>query len=143
MRKELPIEKIKAYLCQIEIGCKYATHELNTASSLIVELLSGEHTGWGEVFLPKIEPQWTWLDTVAPLLLTQDATAMDGLLYSWPQKQRPKMQLSDCSTYCHPDVDLVAEAVSFALYDLCAKSKGIPLRAPWGFKLMLTTVTQP
>ena len=35
------------------------------------------------------------------------------------------MSLADCSTYCHPEVDCVGEAVSIALHDLHARQRGV------------------
>lgn len=122
----MSIEYVNIYLCKIDIGFSYATDDLSSATSLIVELYGDGVSGWGEVLFPKIELPWQWACRVCPLLLGQDANFLDELIDLWPRDRR-KLCLNDCSTYCHPDVDLVAEAVSIALHDLVGRLRGLPV----------------
>lgn len=120
----LPIDTVRLYHCRLGMHAEYATHALTQADVLIVELHSGEDIGWGEVFMARCEPLWRWAGEVAPLLLGQDADRLDALLDLWPAT-RPKLTKEEGGTYCHADVDCVAEAVSIALYDLAARARGL------------------
>lgn len=130
--KRIEIDNIRLCHAQIVFGCSYATDNLDMANSLILSISSKGVSGWGEVFLPRVEPQWSWALKVLPGLIGQDANELDSLLDRWPAGQRPRMTLEECSTYCHPEVDLVAEAVSFALYDLVSRQMKRPVRELFG-----------
>ncbi len=130
--EKIVIDSIKGWHTRIAFGCSYATDRLDNANSLVVAISGQGHTGWGEVFLPRVEPQWTWAGKVFPGILGHDANELDALIDAWPLDARPRMTCAECSTYCHPEVDLVAEATSFALHDLVARTRGIPIRELWG-----------
>jgi len=130
--ERLAIDAIHLWHTRIAFGCSYATDRLDHANSLVVAVSHRDLVGWGEVFLPRVEPQWTWAGRVLPPLLGADAGELDALLDRWPAAERPKMSRGECSTYCHPEVDLVAEATSFALHDLVARSRGVPIRELFG-----------
>ena len=130
--KRIVIDSIRIFHTRIAFGCSYATDRLDNANSLVVAISGLGQTGWGEVFLPRVEPQWTWAVKVLPALLGRDASELDALVDAWPQDERPRMTCSECSTYCHPEVDLVAEATSFALHDLVARVNGVPIRRLFG-----------
>lgn len=120
------IDKVILYLCRVRAEISYSTDKLTDVNALLVELRADGLSGWGEVFLARVEPLWSWARRVAPLIKGQDAVQLDDLIEKWP-KDRPKMAHEDCATYCHEDVDCVAEAISIALHDLVARAKGIPL----------------
>ena len=120
----IPIREVHLYRCSLAARVSYATDTRSEFAVLVVRLLSEDRDGWGEVLLPRVEPLWTWAQRTAPLLVGQDATARDEVMGCWPV-DRPKLDLKACSTYCHPDVDGVAEAVSIALHDLAAKARGV------------------
>lgn len=119
-----PIISIRLHHGIQELSVSYATDARQTVDALIVEISTATHCGWGEVFMPRVEPLWHWAVQVAPCLLGGDAARLDELLEQWP-RDRPKLSLQDCSTYCHPEVDCVAEAVSIALHDLHARQRGV------------------
>lgn len=122
----IPIRRVTLYLCSTESHMRYATDTLTLPTSLLVRLETDGLAGWGEVFLPRVEPLWSWARQVAPLLLGCDAAEGDALLDRWPA-DRTKLAHAECGTYCHPDVDCVAEACSIALYDLTARAAGVPM----------------
>ncbi|MBP6507068.1 MAG: mandelate racemase/muconate lactonizing enzyme family protein [Opitutaceae bacterium] len=119
-----PIIRIRLHHCVQEMSVSYATDARQTVDALIVELSTATHSGWGEVFMPRVEPLWNWAVRVSPRLLGCVAAGLDLLLEQWPT-DRPKLSLQECSTYCHPEVDCVAEAVSIALHDLHAQQRGV------------------
>ncbi len=131
MPKPDPITRVGLHLCRVKMGVSYAKHNLTDASVLVVELTIGDLTGWGEVFCPQPDVLWNWAVRVAPLLVGQDATERDALLDKFPP-DRPKMRAEDCSVYCHPDVDPVAEAYSIALHDAVSRRRGISFGALLG-----------
>jgi L-alanine-DL-glutamate epimerase-like enolase superfamily enzyme len=118
------INSVGLHLLQVNSTAKYSRDTQTKAVSLIVEIKSGDITGWGEVFLPDVDIPWQWTLRVTPMLINKDAEKLDNLIDEWP-KDRKKLPKDVCVTYCHPDVDMVAEAVSIALHDLVAKTKGI------------------
>ena len=102
----------------------YSTDTRNEMDVLVIEISTTKQTGWGEVFMPRVEPLWSWVRQIAPGLIGARASELDTLLEQWPA-DRPKMSLADCGTYCHPEVDCVGEAVSIALHDLHARHEGV------------------
>lgn len=124
MSVAIPIREVRIYRCSLAVRVAYATDTRSEFAMLVVELMSDGITGWGEVLMPRIEPLWGWAQRVAPRLVGQDAAALDALIDRWPA-DRPTLGMKECSTYCHPDVDCVAEAVSIALHDLTAQARGL------------------
>ncbi len=120
------IDRVQIYQCSVELGVSYATHTLAVATSLLVKLEAAGEAGWGEVLLPVPQTLWPWAQRVAPLMLGEDAEALDALLDRLPA-DRPVLTVEQCGTYCHPDVDSVAEAFSIALHDLVARHRGVSL----------------
>ncbi|MBL4574903.1 MAG: mandelate racemase/muconate lactonizing enzyme family protein [Opitutaceae bacterium] len=106
------------------MSVSYSTDTRNAMDVLVIEISTTNHTGWGEVFMPRVEPLWNWARQIAPRLIGARASALDTLLTQWPT-DRPKMSLAECGTYCHPEVDCVGEAVSIALHDLHARHEGV------------------
>jgi L-alanine-DL-glutamate epimerase-like enolase superfamily enzyme len=121
------IRQVHLYHCRLGVGFSYANTSLDEANALVVELVGDGLSGWGEVLLPKVEPLWNWAMQVAPMLLGQDPCQLDHLLEIWPIQNRVLLREADCGTYCHPQVDQVAEAVSIALHDFVGRLQQKPL----------------
>jgi glucarate dehydratase len=115
-----PIHGVVLYRCEVPLEVRYASDSMTTAHVLVVELQAENCHGWGEVMMPRAAPVFARAQQVAPLLIGQDALALDTLLELFPG-ERPRMTLDECGTYCHPDVDGAAEAFSIALHDLVGR----------------------
>ena len=118
------ITDVRIYHCTQTMTVSYSTESRNEMDVLVIEISTAKHTGWGEVFMPRVEPLWRWARQIAPGLVGARASELDTLLKQWPA-DRPKMSLAECGTYCHPEVDCVGEAVSIALHDLHARHEGV------------------
>jgi len=118
------ITDVRIYHCTQAMTVSYSTDTRSAMDVLVIEISTKSHTGWGEVFMPRVSPLWNWARRIAPRLIGARASELDTLLEQWPT-DRPKMSLAECGTYCHPEVDCVGEAVSIALHDLHARHEGV------------------
>ena len=55
------IDGVKLYHCVLGISVRYSSDARCSADILVVEVLSGKWSGWGEVFLPRLEPLYNLL----------------------------------------------------------------------------------
>jgi L-alanine-DL-glutamate epimerase-like enolase superfamily enzyme len=78
------ITDVRLYRCTQSMSVSYSSDTRSEMDVLVIEISTDKQTGWGEVFMPRVEPLWNWAREIAPLLMGEQASELDTLLTHWP-----------------------------------------------------------